>query len=295
MFKAPQVEAIYCRCIPHFKHLLTYLNNLHFSEAKLAIKKLDNELKDGRDGFNNTDEPAINDLFLLGKNIELLDCYTTFWEKVAKQEFSDSWNSLQDGLDLLRILKKFLDEGAYQHVSFFEHQFKELEKLYPYNVFFSIGATYKWAECNICGRNIDSFECEHQRGELYSGKLAYGIVHSIERLDHVAMVTNPEDKRCVVNYDDNADQFKLVRYLSDLLIDRRLNPLYFSGLKFSKREIKNPNFRKLGRNAPCFCGSGKKFKKCCISMEYIEGDHVDILATPRQVDWPSPHIMEVTT
>lgn len=24
--------------------------------------------------------------------------------------------------------------------------------------------------------------------------------------------------------------------------------------------------RKIGRNDPCPCGSGKKFKKCCISM-----------------------------
>lgn len=24
------------------------------------------------------------------------------------------------------------------------------------------------------------------------------------------------------------------------------------------------NHIKLGRNAPCFCGSGKKFKKCCL-------------------------------
>jgi SWIM/SEC-C metal-binding protein len=25
------------------------------------------------------------------------------------------------------------------------------------------------------------------------------------------------------------------------------------------------NHNKLGRNNPCFCGSGKKFKKCCIT------------------------------
>jgi len=25
--------------------------------------------------------------------------------------------------------------------------------------------------------------------------------------------------------------------------------------------------KKIGRNEPCFCGSGKKFKKCCINKE----------------------------
>lgn len=28
------------------------------------------------------------------------------------------------------------------------------------------------------------------------------------------------------------------------------------------------NNKKLGRNEPCHCGSGKKFKKCCINKAY---------------------------
>lgn len=27
---------------------------------------------------------------------------------------------------------------------------------------------------------------------------------------------------------------------------------------------------KIGRNDPCICGSGKKFKKCCLSMQPFE-------------------------
>lgn len=245
MFKTPQVEAIYRLCVPCFKDLFTYLNDLNFSEAALTIEKLDHVLKDSSDAFDNAEEQAINDLFLLKTNIKLLDCYKRFWEKIVQQEFSDSWNFLQDGLDLLRILKKFLIEDAYKRVSFVEHQFKELELLYPYKLFLSVSATCKLAECNLCGKDIDSFECEHQRGELYWGKLAHGIIHTVEQLDHVALVTNPADKRCVVIYSDKAERFKLVRYLSELLIDGRLKPLDFSGLKFSKRKIKNPDFKRL--------------------------------------------------
>jgi hypothetical protein len=40
----------------------------------------------------------------------------------------------------------------------------------------------------------------------------------------------------------------------------------------SKKRETNPNYVKIGRNEPCYCGSGKKFKKCCISKEYIEID-----------------------
>ncbi|MCZ6803134.1 MAG: SEC-C metal-binding domain-containing protein [Proteobacteria bacterium] len=114
-------------------------------------------------------------------------------------------------------------------------------------------------------------------------------MHTISQLDHIAMVKQPQDKRCVAIYENDGEQFKLIRYLSVLLTDNKLKPLDFGELKFSKRQIKNPDYRKLRRNDQCFCGSGKKFKKCCISNEYIEGDHVDIVATPRQLDHtPNP-------
>ncbi len=32
-----------------------------------------------------------------------------------------------------------------------------------------------------------------------------------------------------------------------------------------RQELKTTGFSKLGRNDPCGCGSGKKFKKCCLS------------------------------
>ena len=290
MFKVPEVEGIYRSCIPLFKRLFTNLNDFRFFEVKLVIQQLDDMLKHYEDEFSNADEPTKNDLFLLDKIVKLLASYTKLWEKITKQEFSVSWGYLQDGLDLLRILKKFLEGDSYQHFSFFEHQLTELEKLYPYNAFISIGATYKQAECNICGKDIDSFECEHIRGELYSGRMAHGIVHTVEQLDHVAIVTNPGNKRCVVLYSDDAEQFRLVRYLSELLIDGRLKPLYFSGLNFSKRKIKNLNYKKLKRNDICFCGSGKKFKNCCITKDYIDSDHVDILITHGQVYQHFPDI-----
>ena len=47
-------------------------------------------------------------------------------------------------------------------------------------------------------------------------------------------------------------------------------------IRGSKRRVKNKEFKKIGRNKLCFCGSGKKFKRCCISKEYIESTHIDI-------------------
>lgn len=38
----------------------------------------------------------------------------------------------------------------------------------------------------------------------------------------------------------------------------------------AQRQIKTTYIRstpKIGRNAPCPCGSGKKYKKCCLTKE----------------------------
>ncbi len=34
-----------------------------------------------------------------------------------------------------------------------------------------------------------------------------------------------------------------------------------------RAEEPNPQKRKIGRNDPCPCGSGKKYKKCCLGKE----------------------------
>jgi hypothetical protein len=70
--------------------------------------------------------------------------------------------------------------------------------------------------------------------------------------------------------------------LAKLIKSHDMKVCDFGKLDFKKKVVKNPDFRKIGRNEPCYCGSGKKFKKCCISKEFIETDHVDIV--PRPID-----------
>jgi hypothetical protein len=114
--------------------------------------------------------------------------------------------------------------------------------------------------------------------------MAVAIAQDITELDHVAMVTRPKDKCCVVQYDDDGPQFKIVRFLSDLINSHRIELFHFGKLEWSKKTTKNPDFRKMGRNEPCYCGSGKKFKKCCVAKAYTETDHVDIVAQPINID-----------
>lgn len=222
----------------------------------------------------------LNDLWVIERYIDFLEKYGHLWKSILDQRFSESWCLLQDSLDLLRSIKRF----SRIDINFFEDQLIELERAYPYNVFFSIGATVEFFECSICGHDIDSQRCPHMRGDLYGGVMAYAIAKNIVQLDHVSMVAHPEDKRCVVSYEDSGEQFKLIRYVSSLVSSKKCRISDFCRLQFSRRLRPNPDYRKLPRNERCFCGSGKKFKHCCIGKDRIEGDHVDIVSEPRCIE-----------
>ena len=283
MFQTREVKSIHSQFQPFIRKLMDFINILNFREGKDEIKHVQTKLTTMKVESQSSPDDVLNELYVFHKYMEMLSSYTECWERIVKKELASSWNSLQDAIDLLKIVNKFSSYDTNRGVSFFENQLIELEKLYPYHIFFSIGAIVEGCECSICGKDIDSFDCPHRRGELYRGKMAYGIVRNAS-LEHVSMVRYPKDKRCVVQYDDKGEQFKLVRFLSDLISSDRLQPLDFGELRFSKRKIKNPNFRKIGRNEPCYCGSGKKFKRCCISLEFVDSDHVEIVAKSVNVD-----------
>lgn len=283
MFKTPKVTSIYIEIEPAIRKLLFSLNSMVFDKANEALEELKAKLEAVKCTYNKDSEQVLNELYIINQLTAMLTAYTQTWSKILRREFSSSWDSLQDTINLLRQIKK-LSDCSTNLTNYFEDQLLELEKLYPYNVFFSIGAITDWFKCSICGNDIDSLDCPHMAGELYQGRMAYGIVQRFTEVNHVAMVKHPEDKRCVVRYDDKGDQFKLILFLSDLITSRKLEILYFGKLVFSKKIVKNPEFRQTGRNDPCFCGSGKKFKKCCMSKEHVETDHVDIVAQAVNMD-----------
>ena len=259
---------------------LALLNERRFKEAIGILDGIRNSVAKQKSTVADGDEAYLNDIFVILRYVDFLSEYCVVWQQIVAGQFSDSWSSLQNALTLLRVVKRF----SSINITFFEDQVTELEKTYPYNVFFSIGIAVDRFECSICHRDIDSLECPHRRGKLYAGEMASAIAREIRQLDHVAIVRHPEDKRCVVQYPDAGEQFKLVRLLSQLIASGRCRISDFSHLRFSKRPLPNPEYKKRGRNEPCFCGSGRKFKRCCIGQQYIESDHVDLIAEQRDID-----------
>lgn len=277
MFVTDHVTSLFLQLRPDLINFINLVDSMNSQQAISELNKIRADVGLQSSAWENEKDEVLNEVYLLNRFIDLMRSYSATWMNIAVSKFADSWCSLQDSLDHLRSVKKFSSGTEIHLIAFLENQLIELEKLYPYNAFFSIGIAVDSFECSICSKDIDSLECEHIKGELYRGKLAYGIAKDIRSVDHVAMVKHPQDKRCVVKYEDDGPQFEPVRYLAYLLTSKTISPLSFNHLKFSKRREKNPDFKKLPRNEVCFCGSGKKFKKCCIDKEFLEFDHIDIV------------------
>lgn len=262
--------------------LLDSTNQLKFENIASQIEELHAKIEILRKSSNN--ETFLNALFVSDKYIHLINNYCRTWQLIYEEKYSESWNTLQNCLDAIRLVKRFSNID----VVFLERQLLELESAYPYNLFASIGIRVRMFECSICGKDIDSKECPHRRLGLYSGVMAYGIAKEITSWDHVALVEYPVDKRCVVQFEDTDPQFRIIRYIRHLLDSPQFSPLALDRLEWKKIRVTNPEYKKLGRNEPCFCESGLKFKKCCIHKKTIEQDHVDVIAELRDLNTVLP-------
>ncbi|WP_122892930.1 YecA family protein [Arcobacter peruensis] len=257
-----------------FKSIYKNLHEKKFHNAKNNLSLIENKVQK----FISQDELVLNDIYLINKILSFHTSLITMWEEISIKNYSNSWKYLQDSLDSLRNINKFSINNQKEKVlSFFEKQLLILEKLYPYKIFASIGWEVKMYECSICGNDIDSFECEHDKGELYNGEIAIGIANDITDINHISMVENPMDKRCVVEYDNEAQQFKGLHFLNKKLLSNELTPITIYDIDETPRKKPNEEYVKLARNEKCFCGSNKKFKKCCITKQYIEEEHIELI------------------
>ncbi|NFI05218.1 hypothetical protein FC959_12545 [Clostridium botulinum] len=209
---------------------------------------------------------AMSKLFLMYYN------YATYWCQLNEKKYKNSWNSLQDTIDNLLLVSRWSSNRCDFYLDTLDMHFKELEKLYPYNIFASSEMVITKAKCNICGKSSLDIECTHIPGNLYWGKMAYTIVEDLT-FEGVALVEHPLDKRCVIEIQDenktNEERFKLLDYF----VNNVSNPLMLFSVEKQKRFYAKEVEQKLGRNDRCYCGSGLKFKRCCGKESYVEGIH----------------------
>lgn len=278
MFSTPQ--ALHCLSVidPYLRIAVVQLDDLSFPSARHSLGLAQEQIFASRTSLSVEHGDAVYDeLFILEVLLNAHIDYVRYWTLLLSGSYGKSWIALQDFQDHLRILFRFLPSITQpKFLKFIEKQSAGLEKLYPFAVFCSIGGLAGTATCSICGKPINSFECDHIAGNLYRGRIAQGLVSSFS-VREVSLTTNPLDKRCVLQLNDDAVQFSLVRHLSELINSPTLTPLQFDSVQFRDIPVTKKELAMVQRNDKCPCGSGDKFKKCCIDKTSVTKKHVDIV------------------
>lgn len=220
--------------------------------------------------LDTKNEQLANSTFIAKLYFHLFGNLASYFSLLRNKEYKQSWDKLQDCLDEIYEIGRFVEPDKRFELSFLKKLLKEYEKLYPYKLFGSSEYIITKSECSICRKAMNSVSCPHIRGNLYWGEIAYENILEINEINAVALVTNPEDKRCVMELsDDNRTEIEKFAILDEFLKQKIYNFQLFK-IKESKIFKRDKSIIKQGANELCMCGSGRKFKKCCKEKMYYE-------------------------
>lgn len=198
------------------------------------------------------------------KNYFLLFCHLSSYFRLLKEHrYKSSWSILQDCFDDIKFVGKFLDVNARKELPDIYELLENYEDLYPYKVFISSEYIISKSHCSICGKSMQSLACPHIKGNLYYGDIAVEIIDEIQEFQAACLVSHPENKRCIIELadDDRSENEQFAKLDQYIALGQSFLQKFTIKTVIENRERKD--IIKVGRNQPCSCGSGIKFKKCC--------------------------------
>lgn len=161
----------------------------------------------------------------------------------------------------------------YLNLQFIERIIKQYEKTFPQYLYISRESLIKSEKCSICGKKISlRGGCNHKPGNLYMGELCLREVMDLEFLG-TAIVSNPFDKYAVIHMEGQEYDYSVLKELMKVLASP------YIAWYVEEMTKKRPEFLHIERNDKCPCGSGKKYKSCCMGTdnEYMPHNRITIL------------------
>lgn len=236
-----------------------------------------------------SNESLANEIWCYQQIYKIQRMYIDVFYKLKSNKFFEAWTSLERidiELSFLRGNYDYSDDKF--HLKFIEKIIKEYEKLFPYEFFMSRELIIKKVRCSICGKtNTIRNHCEHKVGKLYMGEMCSRIIEESEFIS-LAIVRNPFDKYTVLFPKDKEYNYFMLESLMPNL-KTPYDRWYVEMLK-----EKNPIYKHTGRNDKCPCGSGKKYKKCCLGTEQEYVDHHKIILLDNPNVKPTPFTLGST-
>ncbi|HEX5754016.1 MAG TPA: SEC-C metal-binding domain-containing protein [Archangium sp.] len=195
--------------------------------------------------------------------------YINAFRLMKRGEFYNAWCNLEKaerGLGWLERHFPFTPDDY--HLAFTYQQIGRFQKLFPYAYFASPEMVAREKTCNICGARVSiRSPCGHRVGEVYNGELCVRKVSKSEFIG-IALVRNPVQKYSVPFLLDPETSKSRDHYdysLINFIVDRLASPYHGWSFEWTKKRHPHARFKSTGRNDPCPCESGVKYKKCCWS------------------------------
>lgn len=249
---------------------------------KLDPHVLSELLKLKEQAVTNNDEDAANYIWCLQQVYKIQGSYLTAFGKMKAGKFEDAWNAL-DRTDIeMSFLEPHFEKyfgcpvGLKFYIGPILNAVKQFQKLFPYQYFLSRESIVKEEECSICGKRISlRHGCSHRIGQLYMGEMCFHKVTDMEFLG-VSIVTDPFDKYTVIHVNGQEYNYCPLEQLMKVIDDP------FALWNVDELRVISPEYKNTGRNDMCPCGSGKKYKKCCLGTDKIYTKHFRINLANRE-------------
>lgn len=176
------------------------------------LSKFKNKIKSIKYHFiNEKDEVAANAFFHFQCVLNALIANFQIWIAIKENKYKESWDRLVDAQEYLEVAYRI--DGDHYGIDELYQNLKDIERLiFPgYPLYNSGGFIEKGGKCSICGLRFR--ECEHLEGFVYMGKLCRKIERKFIKFDHQAMVKNPHDRRCTIEW-ISTDDGKKIDYIT---------------------------------------------------------------------------------
>ena len=248
-----------------------YLENKNITLNSNILQKINHKKEEA---VRENNEDKANYYWFLGQVYTIQKIFINAFNDLLNQNYENAWYKLDEADIAISFLESNVfipDYGERFHINFISNIIPEYQKLFPYRLFSSRESIIKSEECSICGEKISlRHSCGHIPGKVYMGKLCLRIVTDLE-FKAIAIVKDPFDKYALLKVQGMEYNYKAL----EELLKRVTSPFDKFHVNIEKRI--RPEYKKIGRNAPCPCGSGKKYKKCHLGTEDELMDHYKIV------------------
>ena len=142
-----------------------------------------------------------------------------------------------------------------------------ISMLYPFTGF-SMGGKVHRASCSTCGERIGLRPtCAHKVGEIYAGEQCARRIERIELVE-ISIVDRP----AYLIIENHKDKIDARSSMFAEIASRLERPYRMWNVRRVHRRTEHPRYQ-VGRNDTCPCGSGSKFKRCCLNKENVDDPH----------------------